>query len=88
MNSFNTDAETKKIIYKYANNQVNIHTFEQSKFPRFFKDTMNPIAKPGASFNPKDWYALALVALLWISTSFLGGKRNLTESWSFLRLPT
>eukprot|EP00026_Physarum_polycephalum_P005875 Phypoly_transcript_05914.p1 GENE.Phypoly_transcript_05914~~Phypoly_transcript_05914.p1 ORF type:complete len:519 (+),score=69.14 Phypoly_transcript_05914:182-1738(+) len=56
MNSFNTDEATKKIIHKYAHSKVQITTFQQSKYPRFYKDTMNPVPKPGTSFDPKEWY--------------------------------
>lgn len=56
MNSFNTDEETKKIIHKYAHSKVKITTFQQSKYPRFYKDTLNPIPRPGAPFDPKEWY--------------------------------
>jgi len=56
MNSFNTDEETKKIIHKYAHSKVKITTFQQSKFPRFYKDTLNPVPKPGSPFDPKEWY--------------------------------
>jgi len=60
MNSFNTDEETKKIIHKYAHSKVKFLTFQQSRFPRFYKDTLNPVPKPGLSsdstFDPKEWY--------------------------------
>jgi len=55
MNSFNTDAETKKVLVKYSDHNVSISTFQQSKFPRFYKDTLNPIPKPGV-FKAGDWY--------------------------------
>lgn len=43
MNSFNTDSETKKIIQKYANHDVNIHTFNQSRCPRIGKESLLPM---------------------------------------------
>jgi len=43
MNSFNTDEETKKIVQKYADHNVNILTFNQSKYPRFGKDSLLPV---------------------------------------------
>lgn len=43
MNSFNTDDETKRIIQKYSDHQVNIITFNQSRYPRFGKDSLLPI---------------------------------------------
>lgn len=42
MNSFNTDAETRKLIGK--SHGLQIETFNQSCFPRFTKDTHVPIA--------------------------------------------
>lgn len=43
MNSFNTDEETKKIIQKYANHEVNIVTFNQSRYPRISKESLLPL---------------------------------------------
>ncbi|CAH0550134.1 unnamed protein product [Brassicogethes aeneus] len=45
MNSFNTDDDTEKIIRKYKNLQVEIHTFNQSCYPRISRDTLLPITK-------------------------------------------
>jgi UTP--glucose-1-phosphate uridylyltransferase len=57
MNSFNTDEETQLIIQKYTNFQVQIHTFNQSQFPRINKESLMPIAR---SCNPQGdmeaWY--------------------------------
>ena len=44
MNSFNTDEDTAKIIKKYAGFKVRILTFNQSKYPRFEKETLLPLA--------------------------------------------
>jgi len=43
MNSFNTDTDTKKIIQKYSDHQLNILTFNQSRYPRFGKDSLLPL---------------------------------------------
>ena len=32
MNSFNTDEDTEKILRKYAQMKIKIHTFNQSRF--------------------------------------------------------
>ncbi|KGG53085.1 UTP-glucose-1-phosphate uridylyltransferase [Mitosporidium daphniae] len=48
MNSFNTDAETSKVIKKYMKRRVPILTFNQSKFPRIWKDDLLPVP---ASFS-------------------------------------
>ncbi|XP_018319603.1 UTP--glucose-1-phosphate uridylyltransferase isoform X2 [Agrilus planipennis] len=45
MNSFNTDEDTEKILRKYNNIQIEIHTFSQSCFPRINRDSFLPIAK-------------------------------------------
>jgi len=42
MNSFNTDTETAKILHKYEDSGVHILTFNQSRFPRIYKDTLEP----------------------------------------------
>eukprot|EP01111_Echinosteliopsis_oligospora_P008720 TRINITY_DN2468_c0_g1_i1.p1 TRINITY_DN2468_c0_g1~~TRINITY_DN2468_c0_g1_i1.p1 ORF type:complete len:475 (-),score=138.28 TRINITY_DN2468_c0_g1_i1:50-1474(-) len=54
MDSFNTHDNTSKAILKY-DGQVNISTFQQSKFPRFFKDTLNPVPK-SSSGVASEWY--------------------------------
>lgn len=43
MNSFNTDEDTEKVIRKYKNLQIEIHTFQQSCYPRINRDTLLPI---------------------------------------------
>lgn len=45
MTSFNTEEDTLRIVKKYANRQVKITTFNQSRYPRILKDTMLPVAK-------------------------------------------
>lgn len=57
MNSFNTDEDTEKIIRKYKNLQVEIHTFNQSCYPRINRDSLMPIAKSGKyEENIDHWY--------------------------------
>lgn len=57
MNSFNTDEDTEKIIRKYKNLQIEIHTFQQSCFPRINRDTLLPFATSCASHeNLEAWY--------------------------------
>eukprot|EP00835_Amoeboradix_gromovi_P001896 NODE_97_length_21155_cov_0.234850.p6 type:complete len:279 gc:universal NODE_97_length_21155_cov_0.234850:7056-7892(+) len=41
MNSFNTDDETKKVIRRYNDKNVKIMTFNQSRYPRFYKDSVS-----------------------------------------------
>lgn len=45
MNSFNTDEDTEKVVRKYKGLQVEIHTFNQSCYPRISRDSLLPIAK-------------------------------------------
>jgi len=56
MNSFNTDAETAKIIQKYQDTNVTITTFQQSRFPRIDKDTLEPLPLSHQGYQLSDWY--------------------------------
>ena len=55
MNSFNTDEDTQNIIKKYEGHNIDILTFNQSRYPRVLKDSLLPVPK---SFNSpiSDWY--------------------------------
>jgi len=55
MNSFNTDEDTAAIIKKYEGHNVDVLTFNQSRYPRIFKDSLLPVPK---SFDSalQDWY--------------------------------
>ena len=55
MNSFNTDDETKKIIKKYEGNGIDILTFNQSRFPRINKDSLQPLPKDTEA-SKSQWY--------------------------------
>jgi UTP--glucose-1-phosphate uridylyltransferase len=44
MNSFNTHDDTIKIIEKYQHQGVSIITFNQSRYPRIFQDSLLPEA--------------------------------------------
>lgn len=55
MNSFNTHDDTLKIVEKYANHNVEIHTFNQSKYPRLVVEDFMPL--PCKGLTGKDgWY--------------------------------
>jgi len=58
MNSFYTEDDTKTILKKYGNLGVTIHTFQQSKYPRIYLDTLLPVAKTmdPAKEDVEDWY--------------------------------
>lgn len=45
MNSFNTDEDTSTIIKKYQSHNITIKTFNQSRFPRVYKDSLLPVPK-------------------------------------------
>lgn len=55
MNSFNTDEETKRIIQKYSGHNVDIITFNQSRYPRVHKDSLLPVPRhPDSEIG--NWY--------------------------------
>lgn len=55
MNSFNTDKDTQNIIKKYEGHNIDILTFNQSRYPRIFKDSLLPV--PHSYDSPiSDWY--------------------------------
>ena len=55
MNSFNTDRDTELIVKKYQSHRIRIKTFNQSRYPRIFKDNLLPVPK---SYTDKldAWY--------------------------------
>jgi UTP--glucose-1-phosphate uridylyltransferase len=56
MNSFNTDEDTEKILRKYVQVQVQIHSFNQSRYPRINRESLLPIAKSVGSDDHDAWY--------------------------------
>ncbi|KAJ7964413.1 UTP--glucose-1-phosphate uridylyltransferase [Quillaja saponaria] len=55
MNSFNTHDDTQKIVEKYANSNVEIHTFNQSQYPRLVADDFLPFPCKGQT-GKDGWY--------------------------------
>ncbi|KAJ3287918.1 UTP-glucose-1-phosphate uridylyltransferase [Borealophlyctis nickersoniae] len=55
MNSFNTDEETSRIIQKYKGHQIQLLTFNQSRFPRVAKESLLPVPKDPQG-RLSDWY--------------------------------
>jgi UTP--glucose-1-phosphate uridylyltransferase len=55
MNSFNTDDDTAAIIKKYEGHNIDILTFNQSRYPRVLKDSLLPAPKSYSS-KISDWY--------------------------------
>lgn len=55
MNSFNTHDDTLKIVEKYTNSNIDIHTFNQSQYPRLEIEDFMPL--PSKGNTSKDaWY--------------------------------
>lgn len=55
MTSFNTHEDTLRIIKKYANQQLRITTFNQSRYPRINKETLLPCPS-NANEDKSKWY--------------------------------
>ena len=55
MNSFNTDDDTARVIQKYANHNVEILTFNQSRYPRINRDSLLPCPQSATS-RKELWY--------------------------------
>lgn len=51
MNSFNTDEDTARVIKKYANHNIELNTFNQSRYPRVNKESLLPT--PRSAFEDK-----------------------------------
>lgn len=55
MNSFNTHDDTQKIIEKYSNSNIEIHTFNQSQYPRLVVEDFSPLPCKGNT-GKDGWY--------------------------------
>lgn len=55
MNSFNTDDDTARVIQKYANHNVELLTFNQSRYPRVNKESLLPCPRSATS-DKTLWY--------------------------------
>ncbi|KAL5102104.1 hypothetical protein RYX36_006431 [Vicia faba] len=55
MNSFNTHDDTQKIVEKYQNSNIEIHTFNQSQYPRLVADDFLPLPSKGNT-GKDGWY--------------------------------
>jgi len=55
MNSFNTHEETQKIVEKYRNENVKVYNFNQSRYPRIYKESFLPMPKDYKG-HLSDWY--------------------------------
>ncbi|CAA6663132.1 unnamed protein product [Spirodela intermedia] len=55
MNSFNTHEDTQKIVEKYSNSNIEIHTFNQSQYPRLVVEDFTPLPSKGQT-GKDGWY--------------------------------
>ena len=55
MNSFNTHDDTLKIVQKYEKSNIEIHTFNQSQYPRVVVDDFSPLPSKGNT-GKDGWY--------------------------------
>lgn len=55
MNSFNTHDDTLKIVERYSGSKVEIHTFNQSQYPRLVVDDFSPLPSKGQT-GKDGWY--------------------------------
>jgi len=55
MNSFNTHDDTLKLLERYAYSGVTIKTFNQSMYPKIYKDSLLPLAQKYIE-DKEDWY--------------------------------
>ncbi|KAH7888416.1 UTP-glucose-1-phosphate uridylyltransferase [Phlebopus sp. FC_14] len=55
MTSFNTRDDTVRIIKNYASQQIKITTFNQSRYPRIWKENLQPCPRH-AGDDKKHWY--------------------------------
>uniref|UniRef100_A0A2P2M0J3 UTP--glucose-1-phosphate uridylyltransferase n=3 Tax=Rhizophora mucronata TaxID=61149 RepID=A0A2P2M0J3_RHIMU len=55
MNSFNTHDDTIKIVEKYSKSNIEIHTFNQSQYPRIVVDDFMPLPCKGQA-GKDGWY--------------------------------
>uniref|UniRef100_A0A1I8AYU9 UTP--glucose-1-phosphate uridylyltransferase n=1 Tax=Meloidogyne hapla TaxID=6305 RepID=A0A1I8AYU9_MELHA len=56
LNSFNTDEDTQKLLKKYTNVHVEVHSFAQSKYPRIDRESYVPIARSVDDNDIECWY--------------------------------
>jgi UTP--glucose-1-phosphate uridylyltransferase len=74
MNSFNTDEDTARIIQKYQNHNINILTFNQSRYPRVDKESLLPCPREATS-DKANWYPPGhgdiFDALTWVTLPYL-----------------
>ncbi len=85
MNSFNTHTTTQKILRKYQTHQVQIETFNQSRHPRIYKETLLPMPDD-INGNSDEWYVSnppppqqTKIDVVIMKTNGHSNKRNITQ---------
>jgi len=53
MNSFNTHDDTTKVVNKYSQSKAEVYNFNQSRYPRVFKDSLLPVPPEN---DKEGWY--------------------------------
>jgi UTP--glucose-1-phosphate uridylyltransferase len=53
MNSFNTHEDTVKVVNKYSQSRATVFNFNQSKYPRIYKDSLSPVPPDN---DKEGWY--------------------------------
>lgn len=82
MNSFNTDDDTKKLLKKYTNVNVMVHSFCQSRYPRIDKETYLPIAKDVKDGDLECWFPPGNFLWNWLTDKYSHtGHGNFYESF-------
>ncbi|XP_057315409.1 UTP--glucose-1-phosphate uridylyltransferase-like isoform X1 [Hydractinia symbiolongicarpus] len=56
MNSFNTHEDTQKVLRKYIHVNVKLYCFQQSQYPRLYKESLHTVAKTINMDDHESWY--------------------------------
>lgn len=56
MDSFNSYADTQKVLRKYTHVNVPIHSFRQSEYPRIYKESLRTVPKAVEDSDKESWY--------------------------------
>ncbi|KNA14488.1 hypothetical protein SOVF_107130 isoform B, partial [Spinacia oleracea] len=82
-NTFNTHDDTLKIVEKYTNLNVKIHTFNQSQYPRLVAEDFFPLPSKGQS-GKDGWFCLGQLVPWYLSRGSLQSHAVLQQlMWVF-----
>ncbi|WRX20789.1 UDPGP family - like 2 [Theobroma cacao] len=79
MNSFNTHDDTLKIVEKYSNSNIEIHTFNQSQYPRLVVEDFTPLPCKGQP-GKDGWFSLDSALLNGLSYGYPPGHGDVFPS--------